>query len=256
MKKSILATAVLSSLISLPTLANQAGDILFRAGSTFVQPANNDATVYAADMTVHVGGPATTVSVEDNTQLGLNLAYFVTDNWAVELLAATPFNHEISIDVGPASVQLAETKHLPPVLSAVYFFNDLHEKFKPYVGLGINYTVFFEDKFTSTMQGDDVQVTALNNTSILELNDTLGLPAGTESVGLQAKELNLENSWGISAQVGFDYHVNENWYVNASVRYIDIDTTATFKATALEVPGKVDVEIDPMVYTLSFGYNF
>ena len=55
--------------------------------------------------------------------------------------------------------------------------------------------------------------------------------------------------------MGFDYHLNEDWLVNASVRWIDIDSTATIKFdNGSEIES--DVEIDPYVYTLSVGYKF
>jgi outer membrane protein len=43
--------------------------------------------------------------------------------------------------------------------------------------------------------------------------------------------------------------------VNASVRWIDIDTEASFKVG--EADGAVnDIQIDPTVVTLSIGYTF
>ena len=52
-----------------------------------------------------------------------------------------------------------------------------------------------------------------------------------------------------------DYQIDTKWHVNASVRFIDIDTEATFKVG--EADGAVsDIEIDPWVYTISVGYTF
>lgn len=260
MKKTLLNIALVAAVgaSSFAVSANQAGDIITRVGVTYVAPSSDQPTIYAAGNTVHLaqGGPALAASVENNAQLGLNLAYFFNDNIAIELLAATPFNHDINVHVGDTTLNLGSTKHLPPTLSALYYFADKEAKLQPYVGVGVNYTVFFDDKFNETMSGDTVKVGALNNTAIVDLADALGLPAGTTEVGLQAKDLNLKNSWGLSAQIGVDYHLENNWLINASARYADIDTVGTFKATALEVPGQVDVEIDPWVYTLSIGYKF
>jgi len=260
MKKSLINIALLSAFFAATgsAQANSAGDIIARVGVTQVAPSSDQPTIYAAGMTVHLAqdGPALAASVNSDTQLGLNLAYFITDHIAIELLAATPFSHDINVHVGDATLNLGSTKHLPPTLSALYYFAEPQAKWQPYVGVGINYTVFFDDKFNTTMSGDDVQVAALNNTSISDLSAALGLPEGTSTVGLQAKDLNLKNSWGLSAQVGLDYHFDNNWLINASARYIDIDTTASFTATALEVPGTVEVAIDPWVYTVSVGYTF
>jgi len=56
-------------------------------------------------------------------------------------------------------------------------------------------------------------------------------------------------------QAGFDYHLNDQWLVNASVRWIDIDTEAEIK---FDNGAKInaDVDIDPYVYTVSVGYKF
>ncbi|MDX2367463.1 MAG: OmpW family outer membrane protein [Colwellia sp.] len=246
MKKSLLAIALLSSL-STVALANQAGDILIRGGLTSINPDSQQATIYAAgNQTVNLGAGAITASVDDNTQLGLNFVYFYDSNWAVELLAATPFKHDIMVDTGAGVAKLGETKHLPPTLSVLYYF-DTGSEFKPYVGVGINYTVFFEDTFNPALTGP-------SSPTIVSISDgTTTTPLGAP---LDAGDLNLDNSWGLSAQVGVDYQIDENWSVNASARYIDIDTKASFTAVGGTVPGHVSVDVDPMVYSLMLGYKF
>lgn len=219
MKKSILAIALLSSL-STAALANQAGDILVRGGVTLVSPDSSKAAVLLDN-----ADSGLKVSVDDNAQIGLNFVYFIDQNWAIELLAATPFDHDIKLHAGAATTTLADTKHLPPTLSALYYF-DTSSPIKPYVGLGINYTVFFEDSFTKTYSD-----------------------AGFS-------DLKLDNSFGYALQVGADYDLGDNWSVNVSARYIDISTDASFKAGNGTVQGKASVDIDPMVYSVMLGYTF
>lgn len=227
---TVLATsAALATLASTAAFANQAGDIIVRAGITQVAPDSNDSTIYAGGATVHLGGPALTAAVEDDEQLGLNLVYFFTDQVAIELLAATPFSHDLTVDTGAGVAPLGSTKQLPPTLSVLYYPNEPSSKWQPYLGLGVNYTVFFEEEFDSGMTGT-------------------GSP-------LDLSNLKLKNSWGLSAQVGLDYQLDDNWLVNASVRYIDIDTEGTFDVGS-NGSGTVDVDIDPWVYTLALGYRF
>jgi outer membrane protein len=65
----------------------------------------------------------------------------------------------------------------------------------------------------------------------------------------------LDNSFGLAAQVGADYMLSEKWFVNASVRWIDIDTEASFNLNGAD--GSVDsIEIDPWVYSVTLGYRF
>lgn len=216
MKRSALALALCAAICSGQAMAYEKGDWLVRAGATSVSPDDSSSNVVVGGADLGVG-----VSVDSNTQLGLNLAYFVTPNWAVELLAATPFEHDITLNTVGA---LGSTKHLPPTLSALYYPAAQDSKWQPYVGLGLNYTLFFEEEFTGANQ-----------------NQGFG-------------DLELDNSFGLSAQLGVDYQLDDKWHINASVRWIDIDTEATFDLNGAR--GTVDVEIDPFVYTVSIGYRF
>lgn len=225
MKKSIINGLILSALTLSPlALANQAGDFIVRGGFTNITPDSDKTAIMlgGADSTM-------TLTVDDNTQLGLNFVYFYDSNWAVELLAATPYTHDVTIQDKNAvlnvnGAKLAEVSHLPPTLSALYYF-DTNSAFKPYVGVGINYTIFFEEEFESA----------------------------PKSLGLS--DLKLDSSFGLSAQVGADYHIDEKWSVNASIRYIDIDSDASFKVGGASI-GKADINVDPMVYSLMLGYKF
>ena len=107
-----------------------------------VQP-NDD----SGKVTVDALGTTDMEGVNFNTQLGLNFQYMLTDEWAIELLAATPFSHDIDLEQSQLNLgdgKLGETKHLPPTLSAIYYLNT-EGAFQPYVGLGINKTMFEDD---------------------------------------------------------------------------------------------------------------
>ncbi|WP_371187387.1 OmpW family protein [Thalassotalea maritima] len=234
MKKNLVTLAIAGVLVTgvAQAATYEAGDFVVRGGITSVNPDNNKEVV-----NVEALGGATplSVSVKDDEQLGLNFVYFIDSNWALEVLAATPFNHDINIH-DPQSISpdlfgtdvdgavLADVTHLPPTVSALYYF-DTGSNFMPYVGVGLNYTVFFEEDFK-------------DGPSDLGFND-----------------LELDDSFGLAVQLGADYQLNDNWHVNASVRYIDIDTTATFKIGD-DITGSADVAIDPMVYSVMLGYKF
>ncbi|KGJ94773.1 OmpW/AlkL family protein [Colwellia psychrerythraea] len=224
MKKTLLTIALLSSL-STAAFANQAGDILIRGGATMVSPDSGKSPVL-------LGGSADngmSLSVDDNTQLGLNFVYFFDSNWAIELLAATPFTHDVTIHdpkgtLGVDGAKLAEVTHLPPTLSALYYF-DTGTALKPYVGAGLNYTIFFDEEFE----------------------------AAPKSLGLS--NLELDGSFGYSVQVGADYQIDKNWSVNVSARYIDINTDVTFDVGG-DAIGSSSVDVNPMVYSVMLGYTF
>ncbi|AZQ10079.1 Outer membrane protein W precursor [Shewanella khirikhana] len=213
MKKSYLSgliAASLLSVVSVSAMAHQAGDIIVRAGAVTVAPEESSPVV---------AGVAE-FGVSNNTQLGLNFGYMLTDNWAIELLAATPFSHDVSLG---ALGKIAETKHLPPTLVAQYYFGNANSAFRPYVGVGVNYTNFFDNEFTNDLDG------ALT-------------------------DLSLSTSIGWAAQAGFDYSFNKNWMLNASVWYADISTDVKFNMGGEAQSVKTD--INPWVYMVSVGYKF
>ncbi len=231
MRTTLFATSLLALAIAAPSVqAHQAGDIIVRAGAVTVQTHESTSGVKGDRGTLatlgNLGGKAT---LNNDTQLGLNFAYMVTDHWGVELLAATPFSHDVKIKgTGAPTVadgKLASFKHLPPTLSAVYYPLDSKSAFQPYVGAGINYTTFFDE----SVSGDD------------------------KARGFTS--LNIKDSWGLAAQVGADYMLTDNIMINGQIRYIDIDTTA-YASHATLGRAKVNVDVKPWVYMLGLGYKF
>jgi outer membrane protein len=179
--------------------AQDAGDWIVRVGVHSVQPKSDNHAL---------------VNVDDGASLSIGGTYMVAKNWGVELLAALPFEHDIKLNGGG---KVATTKHLPPTLSVQYHFNP-NGTLRPYVGAGLNYTVFFDE-------------------------DTRGALAGSK--------LDLDSSFGIAAQAGLDIAINKDWFANVDVRWIDIDTKAKLNGTSIGT-----VEIDPYVFGLTIGRRF
>ena len=80
-----------------------------------------------------------------------------------------------------------------------------------------------------------------------------GAVSGVKSIvgALDGADLSLDTSVGAAAVAGVDVELGSNWFLNADVRYIDIDTDANVDGTRLE-----RVEIDPLAFGLSVGYRF
>lgn len=199
--------------------AHQPGDVIVRAGAITVDPHERSGTVRAAGTPL----PGTGASLDSDTQLGLNLAYMLSEHVAIELLAATPFTHAVGTR-GLGGLALGELKHLPPTVSALYYPLDTNAAVQPYLGGGLNYTRFFDDR--------------------------LGRDA--EAAGFRGLE--MDDSWGLAGQLGVDVMLTERLMVNAQVRYLDIDTTGTTRLGTARV--EVDVEVDPWVYMVGLGYRF
>jgi len=70
--------------------------------------------------------------------------------------------------------------------------------------------------------------------------------------------LKLKNSLGLAGQVGADYMLTDHVMLNASVWYVDINTTATADGPAAlgYSRTKVNVDVDPWVYMVGVGYKF
>ena len=197
MKKVTLLVA--AALLAPSAFAHQAGDVLVRGGAIMVSPTT---------------GSGDTLDVQPNTQLGLTLSYMVTDNWGVELLGATPFSH--SVEMGGAEV--AKVKHLPPSLMAQYYFGDAQSKVRPYVGAGVNYTFFFDEKGRGALDGAKVDV---------------------------------DSSWGVAAQAGIDMAVTDNLFVNSSIWYMNIESDVTVNGTVVD-----KTKINPIGLMVGVGYRF
>lgn len=238
-KTLLMAGALGLAVGAIPAQAEQ-GDWLVRAGATMVSPKSGNLKLGDIGFVEDLGVSITDVSIEvdDGTSLGLTLTYMLTDNWAVELLAAVPFKHDIdlkaTIDDGDVSetgqARIGDTKHLPPTLSLQYHFLP-DAMFSPYIGVGLNMTVFSSEKL---------------NTDAQEL---------FEAMGLTNARLNLDTSTGVAGQVGADFKFGNGWLLNADVRYIDIGTKAKIRADE-ETVSLGTVNIDPIVYSLMIGYQF
>lgn len=127
---SILALATACTVLAVPAFAQSQGDWTFGVGIINVNPKSDNGTL--------AGAPAT---MTDDTQISLTAEYFIRDNLGIELLAATPFEHDINIGGAFAGT----SKQLPPTLSINYHF-PTKGNIKPFIGAGINYTTFFEEQ--------------------------------------------------------------------------------------------------------------
>ncbi len=215
-------------------LAHDTGDVILRVGAATVF-SNSDSTAVTG---LPDGVNNATVDVDDNTQLGLTAAYMFTEHIGAEILAATPFSHSITGEDDIAGVAVGKTKHLPPTLTAQYYFGGKDSTFNPYVGAGFNYTIFFDEE----VSGD---LAATLNT----------LPTIRALGGISSATLDIDDSFGIAVEAGIDIKVAENIYINAAVWWIDLGTTATIE-TNLGTTHEVDVDIDPWALNVALAYTF
>ncbi|KZY67297.1 hypothetical protein A3742_13910 [Oleiphilus sp. HI0071] len=247
LKKTLLSLSIASIALSAsPAFAYESGDIIVRGGAANVTPDASSGMIFIDTPALGNTG-IDGVDVDDDTQLGLSLTYMFNPSVGIEVLGATPFKHDISLDA--LGTDIASTKHLPPTVTFNYHFMDSASDFQPYVGMGLNYTMFFEEKVTP----------ALDNAAVFDLlaSSTGNLPAGTITSVANTK-IELDDSTGVAIHAGFDYALTDSIGLNASYYWIDIDTTAeiTTDSNAGPVKATVDVDIDPSVYMIGMSYKF
>lgn len=235
-KSTVTALALGVALVSGSAFAYQQGDFIVRVGAAGVDPQEDSSELQVngdpLTAVVPAAAPAT-AGVDSNVQLGLTFTYMVSDNVGFALLGATPFQHTVTANLGAVGVvKAAEVSHLPPTLSAQYYFLGKDSRFQPYAGIGVNYTTFFDEEVAAELDA---------------VTSTLGLG--------EATGVDLDDSFGFAFEVGCDFAVTDRIIVNAAVWKIDIDTTATFSyAGGNKI--EADVGIDPLVYMVAAGYKF
>jgi outer membrane protein len=180
--------------------AADASDWIVRVGGHYVDPKSDNHEV---------------VSVDSGQSLTFTATYMLSPHLGVEPLAAWPFSHDITLNADGSKV--AETKHLPPTLSLQYHFLP-DGRIRPYVGAGLNATIFFDEKTTGALEGAN---------------------------------LSLDDSFGAAAQLGVDFALSGDWMLNVDARWIDIDTDAR-----LDGVGIGSVAIDPYAFGISIGRRF
>ncbi|EWY41397.1 membrane protein [Skermanella stibiiresistens SB22] len=161
------------------------------------------------------GGTDTTL----DTRLGnayvpeVDVSYFLTENLALELIAATT-KHDVDASNG---LDLGSVWLLPPTLTLQYHFLP-KERFSPYVGAGVNYTLFYNEKKGAL------------------------------------RSISYEDGFGIALQAGIDYAISGPWSLNVDVKklWLNTDVKANLGGTAL----KADVDINPWIFGVGLGYRF
>lgn len=217
MMRSLLVSAACLMVTTETALAAQ-GDWLVRLRGIVVAPTEDASAVTP-------GFPDGSVEVDNAIVPELDFTYFITDHIGAELILATS-PHDINgtgtplADVG----ELADVMVLPPTLTLQYHFLPFGQ-IRPYVGVGVNYTIFYNEDASSPLEN------AIGETDI-----------------------DLDDSFGVAFQAGVDYSLTDRWFLNADIKYIQIDTTATLNTSG--VINEVDVDLDPIVAGFGVGFRF
>lgn len=216
MRRSLMLTAALTA-ASVQTAAAEQGDWLVRLRAITVAPTEDVSAVMP-------GFPGGSAEVDNAYVPELDFTYFITDHIGAELILATS-PHDLQGTGTLAGLgEIADVMVLPPTLTFQYHFNP-RGKFRPYAGVGVNYTIFYSEDASTSL------VNAIGATTV-----------------------DVDDSVGVAYQAGVDIDLNDRWFVNADFKYIQIDTTATLNTGG--VINTVDIDLDPIVAGVGIGYRF
>lgn len=211
-KVSVLTIAALFGSVGLS--AAQAADFVPKAAGDFVVRARG--LYVAPDESSSLSVAGGDVSVSNDTVPEVDISYFLTDNIALELIAATT-RHKVNGTGTLSGTSLGKVSLLPPTLTLQYHLMP-KQRFSPYVGAGLNYTFFYNE----------------------------------DAPGGGITSVNYKNNVGYALQAGVDYAISGPWSVNVDVKKIFLSTDVSVNGGA--VTG--DVDLDPWIVGVGVGYRF
>ena len=154
------------------------------------------------------------VEVNDKWIPEVDISYFFTKNIAAELVLTIPQKHNVHVD---GAGNIGTFKHLPPSLLLQYHFNP-EGTFRPYVGAGLNYTIL-----------------------------------GKENMSALGGDVTLDNhSFGGVIQIGFDYKIDKNLFLNFDIKKAQIRTDVYHSAAG----NLGTLKVDPLLWGVGIGYRF
>ncbi len=160
-----------------------------------------------------VGAKATNVSNSLIPELDIN--YFFTPHISTELILGTTKNSV----TGTGNLDLGSVWLLPPTLTLLYHFTP-NSLISPYLGAGINYTVFY----------------------------------GAKSGAVDS--IKYDNAFCVAFQAGMDINISKQWSINFDVKKIFLNTDVHITAAPGENSETLNVKINPWIFGAGVGYKF
>ncbi|WP_310622074.1 OmpW/AlkL family protein [Flexibacterium corallicola] len=192
------------------------------AAETFAAPSPWQIRVRALGVITEDDGsidaiPGSDLSYSDTVIPELDITYFFNENIAAELILGTTKAKVYGKGEASHVGQVGDTWVLPPTLTLQYHFTNFGS-FKPYIGAGVNYTIFYNQ------DGENVD------------------------------KLDIEDTFGLALQAGFDYMFDEHWGINLDVKKIFLEPDFEVKAGNDTLTGEAD--LNPWLIGAGITYRF
>jgi len=238
----------------------QAQDWTVKFGAGYIDPRATSSTLHGTIPIEHYPGHATDLpgvnrlTVQPQGTVLFSIARKLDDNWDAELVLGVPPKHDVKFQVGTTVKNLAKitptdtatyltqqtaarvaaqdgqvvatVKQVAPTFFINYKFGDATSKWRPYVGGGINVTMF------------DADATS----------------AGAKVYNDGKVRIKTTTSFGLAFQTGMIYKIDDHWQASVGWYTAAVRNDITIKTDNSEQ--KAFYRFHPSVFSAMVGYTF
>ncbi len=214
MNQNCIRILAAAAALALPTAGALAQQNIFKAG--VIEYTTNSKTNGIQGAGVPPGADAETGNA---TTLLLTYERLVTPNVGVELVIGVPpkIKAKATGTVAFLGDDVLSARNVAPTLILNYHFGEVGDRFRPYLGAGINYT-----KFTSVKSK-------------------------------LAPDVKLSDSTGLVLQAGLDYALSKEWGLFGSIARVDTKSKLVASGTTVLT---TEIDFRPVTYSFGASFRF
>lgn len=214
MNQNCIRILAAAAALALPTAGALAQQNIFKAG--VIEYTTNSKTNGIQGAGVPPGADAETGNA---TTLLLTYERLVTPNVGVELVIGVPpkIKAKATGTVAFLGDDVLSARNVAPTLILNYHFGEDGDRFRPYLGAGINYT-----KFTSVKSK-------------------------------LAPDVKLSDSTGLVLQAGLDYALSKEWGLFGSIARVDTKSKLVASGTTVLT---TEIDFRPVTYSFGASFRF
>jgi outer membrane protein len=222
--------AVLAAAIALssPALAHERGSIIVRGGIMHISPDVSSSSI-RLNGTKYPGSKA---DIDSGTQLiNLTGSWIFTPHLGLGVTLGGGYRHDIKTSgvSSPrlSSGRLGEVSQQSTIATLQFFPMNPQSGFQPYIGIGLNYTSFYDGRVSNRMR----------------------------DLGYK-RSMDTTDSVGLAAEIGVDVAITKKLYLSANVSKIKARTEVEAESRHGHDRVRFDLDTDPWLYFVGVGYRF